>query len=177
MQCRVCKQEKNLEEFLKKDKTQCKECFRSYSKQRRAIYKENPEFVKKEQERQRKWWEANRERGNERQNIYRKTSKVYQISNALRARVKYALIGCVRQDKTFELLGCSPLEWKDYLEKLFSQGMNWENYGVLWEVDHIIPVSHFNLNDLEEQKKAFHYSNTQPLSCAENKRKGNRWIG
>jgi hypothetical protein len=176
MQCRKCQSEKLESEFLKGEKL-CKVCAREYFKAWRDARKKDPEHIKKEQERQRKWWEKNRERGNERQRKYRENNTNFQLSNALRARVKYALLGCVRQDKTFDLLGCTPNEWKTHLESQFRDGMTWDNYGTFWEVDHIIPVSHFDLTNREEQKKAFHYSNTQPLEATLNKQKGNRWIG
>lgn len=51
--------------------------------------------------------------------------------------------------------------------------MGWDNYGE-WHIDHIIPCSSFNLSILEDQKKCFHYTNTQPLWKIDNLRKGNR---
>jgi hypothetical protein len=176
MKCSKCQQEKSESEFPKRGKW-CKVCANEYFRSWRENKKNDDDFIKKEQARQKEWWEKNRERGNERQREYRKNSTHFQLSNALRARVKYALIGCVRQDKTFDLLGCSPIEWKEHLEKMFLDGMTWENYGLEWEVDHIIPVSHFDLQCQEQQKKAFHYSNTQPMWKHDNRRKGNRWVG
>jgi hypothetical protein len=41
--------------------------------------------------------------------------------------------------------------------------MNWENQGMVWEMDHIKPCDSFNLGILEEQYKCFHYTNIQPL--------------
>jgi hypothetical protein len=51
--------------------------------------------------------------------------------------------------------------------------MNWNNHGIYWEIDHIIPCSRFNLEDEEQQKQCFHYSNLQPLTKTENRQKSN----
>jgi len=37
-----------------------------------------------------------------------------------------------------------------------------------WEIDHIMPVSSFDLTDPEEVKKCFHWSNLQPLKWQDN---------
>lgn len=174
--CRKCGEEKKENEMLKNGSF-CLSCNCVYRKKIRDKNRLDPLFIKREQENQKRWWEKNRKRGNERQKLYRQGNSTYAISNALRARMKYALIGCVRQDTTFDLLGCTPNEWKTHLESRFTKDMSWDNYGVFWEVDHIIPISHFDLTNQDEQKKAFHYMNTQPLSKQENKRKGNRWVG
>ena len=41
--------------------------------------------------------------------------------------------------------------------------MSWDNHGDIWEIDHILPCSSFDLTKLEEQQKCFHFSNHQPL--------------
>ena len=51
--------------------------------------------------------------------------------------------------------------------------MNWENYGK-WHIDHIKPISKFDMTDQEEQKKCFHWSNLQPLWAEENISKGDK---
>lgn len=63
-----------------------------------------------------------------------------------------------------------------YLENKFIEGMNWENYGTIWNIDHIIPVAYNNPSKYEVVKR-LHYSNTQPLWALENISKGNRYIG
>lgn len=64
-------------------------------------------------------------------------------------------------------------QFKKYLETKFKPGMNWDNWGVNgWHIDHIIPISRFNLLDPMEVQVACHYTNLQPLWSEENLKKG-----
>jgi hypothetical protein len=65
--------------------------------------------------------------------------------------------------KTFELLGCSFGELKIYLESQFYPEMSWDNWGKVWEVDHIIGCFNFDLTNQDELEKCFHYTNLRPL--------------
>ena len=65
-------------------------------------------------------------------------------------------------------------ELKNHLKSQFDNKMNWQNYGS-WHVDHIIPVTAFNLSDPEQQKECFHFTNLQPLWGTENLRKSNKY--
>ena len=67
-----------------------------------------------------------------------------------------------KRNKTFEIIGCTPLELKNYLENQFNENMTWENHGQYgWHVDHIIPL--VSAKNEDELYKLFHYTNLQPL--------------
>ena len=80
----------------------------------------------------------------------------------------------VKNKRTLELLGCDGKFLKKHLEKQFSKGMSWNNYGE-WHVDHIIPIDYFlknhDFNDVEIQKECFNYKNLQPLWATDNLKK------
>ena len=73
-----------------------------------------------------------------------------------------------------KLLGCDYDELRKHLEKQFTDKMSWENYSVYWSIDHIKPVSSFNLLNEEEKKKCYHYSNLQPFPNKINSAKGGK---
>lgn len=67
------------------------------------------------------------------------------------------------------LVGFTLKQLKQHLEKLFVEGMTWENYGE-WHVDHKIPIAVFNFKtptDLDF-KRCWELNNLQPLWAAEN---------
>lgn len=66
--------------------------------------------------------------------------------------------------------------FKVYLESLFQPGMVWENYGNDgWHIDHVRPLSSFDLLDPVQFSQACHYTNLQPLWAKDNLSKGNKW--
>jgi hypothetical protein len=50
-----------------------------------------------------------------------------------------------RTSLTEALLGCSFSFFKSYIEKQFTKGMTWRNYATHWHLDHIVPLSAFDL--------------------------------
>lgn len=88
-----------------------------------------------------------------------------------RTRRNHALSG-QRKGTFLQDLGCTVAAWKVYLESKFRDGMSWENYGSVWHLDEIIPVSAWNLQDPDHWKACWHWTNSQPLLVAENLRKG-----
>lgn len=97
-----------------------------------------------------------------------------RIIKNISSRIRFALKRghFTKNQSSVEILGCNIKEYKDYLENMFLTNMSWENYGFTgWHIDHIVPLCTFNLTDSEEQRKAFHYTNTQPLWRVDNLKK------
>ena len=103
------------------------------------------------------------------------SDKLFKIKEILKSRLRRILKQKnVRKPLAFrKAFGISFEEFKKYIENQFVKGMNWNNYGK-WHLDHIVPLSFFNLSNLEEYKKANHYSNFQPLWAKENLKKSNK---
>lgn len=81
--------------------------------------------------------------------------------------------------RKLEYLGCTANELAAYLQAQFKRRMSWDNYGKkdgvkCWEIDHIKPVTAFDLMDEEQRKACFHYTNLRPMWARDNTIKGNR---
>jgi hypothetical protein len=62
----------------------------------------------------------------------------------------------------------------NHIESQFVEGMNWENYGTEWHIDHKRPISSFNILNI---CKAWELKNLQPLWADLNCSKQNEWDG
>jgi hypothetical protein len=49
-----------------------------------------------------------------------------------------------------------------------------DNYGDVWHIDHVIPLSKFDLEKEENIELAFNWRNTMPLAANENLSKNNK---
>jgi hypothetical protein len=145
-----------------------------------------------------KWYLENKEKWNEYISEYRKINvdkirelkrnyekirknndPIYKLINNFRTAIYQVLKeNNVRKNgHYFEILNYSPDELINHLETQFTDGMTWENYG-RWHVDHIRPISSFNINQIgdEEFMKCWSLENLQPLWGEENIRKSNKII-
>lgn len=89
----------------------------------------------------------------------------YKIVKIIRTRL-YNIINqknVIKIDSHVKALGCDIDFLKFYIESQFLYDMTWENWGVVWQLDHIIPLSNFDLQDQNQFNIACHYSNLQPL--------------
>src|ERR1035441_6064988 len=100
---------------------------------------------------------------------------IHKLISLHRTRLWHALKSqnARKSDHSIKLFGCDVKNLKNHRSEEFRKEWNWENHGSVWHIDHIRPLSKFDLNDPMEQKKAFHFTNLQPLLKEENLRKHN----
>jgi hypothetical protein len=200
--CSKCKTEKPVDEFSKNKSSKdgyssaCNRCIDLhyvkpnqekrilYFKKRNAknaqkrkdygqkYYAENKEQV---QEYKRDYYEKNKEEIKDRvkENHYnrRKTDPLYDLVCHMRLMV-YRYIK-KKDQRTHEIIGCSPEELKNYIESLWLPNMTWDNHthdG--WHIDHIIPLCAGKTE--EEIYKLNHFTNLQPLWAKDNLSKGGK---
>jgi hypothetical protein len=97
----------------------------------------------------------------------------FRLANILRARLTNAIKYNFKSGSAVANLGCSIKELKLYLESKFEPWMSWENHGRYgWHIDHIEPLTSFDLSNSEDLKKACHFTNLQPLQWRKNIIKG-----
>ena len=108
----------------------------------------------------------------------RKTDLKFKISRILRCRIANAVKGRQKYGSSISDLGCSIEYFKNYLEFHFTDGMSWNNYGYgmdRWNIDHIKPLSKFDLTDRKQFLEACHYTNMQPMWQIDNQRKSAKY--
>lgn len=141
--------------------------------------KENPE-KHRSQQREFRIKNPDKIRGYQKKHKNKKYSESpeYRLQCVCRSRIRVALLrqGLKKNSKTSRMLGCSFSDFRTHIEALFREGMRWENYGQIWEVDHIRPCASFDFRDAAQLKQCFHWSNHQPLFCEENQKKGAKWL-
>jgi predicted transcriptional regulator len=99
----------------------------------------------------------------------------FKLIVKIRNRIRQVLKGSCSSTIILKDIDCSSMELKNHIEKQFKPGMTWENWGQKgWHIDHIIPLSSFDLTDPDQFKKASNYKNIKPLWYKENLIKSNK---
>ena len=182
--CTKCKIEKPLSEFHRLRngfRPKCKTCRKELSKK---YYENNREKelqrTKKRYQNNKEYFieyrQSNKERRNEYERQRRKTDPLYRMLVNLRSRTSRAFKdkGYSKDTKTQEMLGVDWEVCKAHIERQFTKGMSWDNYGE-WHIDHIIPLA--SAKTPERLKKLCHYSNLQPLWAEDNLEKKDKING
>lgn len=98
---------------------------------------------------------------------------IEKFKRYIRTRIYNCLRYKNKTKHTVDYLGCSSDE---YFKWIFNYNNNCilENHGKEWHIDHVIPISKFDLSDENEQLIAFNWRNTMPLTARENLSKNNK---
>jgi len=125
------------------------------------------------------WYENNN--GREWQNSYiinrRKNDDVFRFKSNVRGLISSSFKrnksnNWKKKSKTEIILGCNFYFFRNYIEKQFTEGMTFKNYGS-WHLDHIKPLA---LAKSEEDVILLnHYTNFQPLWAIDNFKKGSKY--
>lgn len=97
---------------------------------------------------------------------------VEKFKRYVRTRI-YNCLKNLKEKSSIEYLGCSTTEYISWIMK-YDERYTMENHGSVWHIDHVIPISKFDLDDPEEQLLAFNWRNTMPLLATDNLAKCNR---
>ena len=99
----------------------------------------------------------------------------FKLRCTIRNKISAALKN--KENGVLDLLGCNITKARKHLEAQFRPGMSWQTHSKFgWHVDHIKPISSFDLTDETQRKQCFHYTNLQPLWWWENLKKGSKII-
>lgn len=201
--CKICSAFKPIDQFRKRERkgrvsweVYCFECEREYGKQsnkkrylknRKLILAQAKKYREKEENKKRyriycRSYNKNRKKTDPHYKLRCSFSTV--IGNALRKR------GSFKDESIIKILNYTIEDLRKHLEAQFEPWMNWSNHGKYlnsvwddndqstwtWQIDHIIPVSHFKFTSVydEEFRKCWALENLRPLSAKQNVLESNR---
>jgi hypothetical protein len=106
--------------------------------------------------------------------LYYKDRRLTDLNFRLECALRGRFAGHIIAGSPVCDLGCSIEHLRLHLELFWGDGMSWENWGYgksKWNIDHIKPVSKFDVSDRNQFLEVVHYSNLQPLWYEDNMRK------
>lgn len=156
------KNREHLQQYSKKYR-------KKFFKQRKLVIErwrsKNSEYVKRYAK---KYYEEHKPQRNRYVRRKSRADVQYRLQRQLRVRLADAvrLQKGIRSTSAIGGLGCSLQDFRTYIESLWKSGMTWKNWGRgtgTWQIDHVKPLSKFDLTDPMHVAKACFFKNLQPL--------------
>ena len=182
---KICEEINCKEKYYAKNR--CRRHYgRIYMRMYNQEYKQKPGKREKYQEYNRKYRQTKKakstlqkyynrkdikKRRNTRDKIRRDTDIQYRLAINIRGRIFKVIKRKQKAGSAIKDLECSLSHFKLYIENQFEENMSWGNYGK-WHLDHITPLSAFDLTNRMEFLMACNWLNYQPLWAEDNIRKG-----
>lgn len=170
--CNKCNQTKTIGDF-RPNRGECLDCERAYGR----------EYNTEHHDVRQNWQDNNSERFAElKANLYQKNKPIIRE----KYNKRYAEDNCFRLhqnskkqlqkniSKIHTIEDCAGKKFEKvakWLEYNFTDEMTWDNHGTVWDVDHVIPVSKWDLNIPEQVEICFDWKNLSPLECDINRHK------
>lgn len=151
-----------------------------FLKNKEDILEKKKEYRKtnsdKVSESSKKYYQKNKKIINDRFKKRMATDPVFRLKKTIKCLIydSFRKNNFTKNGRTEDIVGISFLEFKEYIESKFQEGMSWVNHGE-WHLDHIIPIS--SAKDEQKVIELNHYSNFQPLWAKDNLKKSNKING
>ena len=111
-------------------------------------------------------------------NEYSKARRLYdpefKLIGNMRCRLGDVLKGKSKSQTTKQLIGVNFEIFIKWIKYQLEEGMTMDNYGSIWHLDHVLPISSFNLLEEEELFKAMNWMNIRPMLPVKNIQKSNK---
>jgi hypothetical protein len=196
--CCRCKQLKIIDDY-NSDKsrwdncrTSCKECYRKYiarpeirkkrlkqDRKRKAIYRAKPENQKKINIYSSIYFKSEKGKATKKRKRERdKKDPIKRMKACLWSRTSqiFNKQGVKKDTSSRKMFGCNILKLHCHIERKFDFYMTPTNSGKKgWHIDHIIPVSAFDVTNVVEKAVVCWYKNLQPLWWKPNIQKGDTY--
>ena len=173
--CTKCHVHKPLEGFYKRKdrkngyKSHCKKCFTKNIKKR---YQNNSSVRQRRNTISKNWNKNNLDRILKKHHLKMKTDPIYKVKYRLRQNSDKRRFRTRKIATTGELIGCTWGYLKQWIESQMTDTMAFDTI----HIDHMMPLKSFDLTKPEEQRKACHYTNLQPMLPSENLSKGSKIV-
>jgi len=186
--CKKCNYESKKERVKKLKTTNAAEYKKIIDKQvarDKNYYDKNKERIKK---RNNKYYAKNKKSLKQQRKEYRKNNpekvkKWKKVTDTTNGKLSWNYRRRVRKEigsgkGWSKLLGCSTEHLKKWFEFNFNIdshiGMSWDNYGTVWEIDHVAPCCMFDMANDEHVAICFSWTNTLPITVAYNQTKNGK---
>lgn len=177
MECKYCTKVQNILMF-RKNRKKCLNCERADGRKYRQSElgkikaktwsDNNKEHHAKLQS---DWAKNNRDHINAKYNERMKTDFCFKMIKTCQTHLRNNI---KKKYSTMKYFSCDIDLFVKWMEYCFADGMTMENHGLCWHLDHVIPVTLFDLENQEELRLCFHYLNYMPLLAKDNISKQNK---
>ena len=185
--CRVCKNV-SLKSIFLKNKTkrdglnsECASCCKeNYMNNSVKLIQKQKTFYLKNRDQMFKYHRKYKRENRDKINFYGKNRRdpelIFKLAHTIRVRNNKAFKSqnLRKTNKTFDLLVCSNSFFKSWIIHQLYGDMSLDNYGSVWQIDHSLPLTSFNLLDENDMKKCSNWIILRHMYSKENNSKNDK---